>query len=305
MSKKRFKYWGLILILVIVLAVGSVLGFIIVKYFSYGTLSFGQKSIAIVEVEGGIYSSQKVIRQLKTFKKDTSVGGIIIDINSPGGAVVPTNEIYEKIKEIKEERDIPVYCSMGDIAASGGYYIATVCDKIYANGGTLTGSISVIMTFPNVEELFKKIGLKMVVVKTGEYKDIGSMFREMTPEEIALLEGVINDMYDQFVEVIYEGRKDVIGKKIDSEKKDEIINYILNYADGRIFTGRQAKDYGFVDNIGTIEDCVDDLAKDIGIEGKPTVKKIPEKKSIFDYLFTEKFEEIIPRQSPTIEYRFR
>jgi protease-4 len=304
MTKKKSRYWLLFIIIGIVIIAGSIGGYFIAKFLTIGTIPFGDKAIGLIKVEGPIYSSDEILNQLKICEKDKSIGAIMIKIDSPGGAVVPTEEIYKKIIEMKKKRDIPVYCSMGNIAASGGYYIASACDKVYANSGTLTGSIGVIMVFANVEELFKKIGVNMMVIKTGEYKDIGSMYREMTDAEKLLLEDVIIDVYDQFVEAVYKGRKKQFSNIIGSENKQEIISYIKEYADGRIFSGRQAKTYGFVDEIGTTKEAIDDLADEIGIKGKPEVRVYVESKSIFDFVFEDKFKEMIP-ESPSIEYRLR
>jgi len=304
MKKGGFKYGGLIIILVVVVVISSVIAIFAIKFMNYGTISFGDKSIAIVDIEGPIYSSKEVIRKLTIIENNPGVGGLIIKINSPGGSVVPCEEIYKKVVEIKEECKIPVYCSMNTVAASGGYYIACSSDKIYASGGTLTGSIGVILVLTNVEELFKKIGVEMVVVKTGEYKDIGSMYREMTEEEKILLEDVMNDIYDQFLDIVYEGRSGVIKEIIGSDKSADIKEYIKSYSDGRIFSGRQAKTYGFVDELGTLDDVIDAMAKELKIKGEPRIVRIPDKKSLIELLFEEKFEGIL-EQTPSIEYRLR
>ncbi|MBM2838890.1 MAG: sppA [Deltaproteobacteria bacterium] len=186
---------------------------------------FGKDKVAVVTVKGIIIDSKSVIEQLHEADKSSDVKAIVIRVNSPGGGVGASQEIYREVSKIKDKK---VVVSMGSVAASGGYYIACGVDKIYANPGTLTGSIGVLMEFANFEELFGKIGLKGYVVKSGEFKDIGSPLRPMSDSERELLQGVIDNTYKQFVGVVAKGRK---------LPED----YVKGLADGRIFTGEQAK----------------------------------------------------------------
>ncbi|MEZ5359070.1 MAG: signal peptide peptidase SppA [Candidatus Zixiibacteriota bacterium] len=202
---------------------------------------FGDK-IAIVEIYGEISDSRDVIRQLKHWTEDGSVKAILIDIDSPGGAVAPSQEIYEQILKTREEGKT-VVSSMRNVAASGGYYIASATEKIVANPGTLTGSIGVILSFPTAKKLMEKIGLQMETIKSGELKDVGAMSRPMTPQEERMLQAVIDDSYEQFVEAVANGRK---------KSKEEI----YPFADGSIFTGRQAYNIGLVDTLGSFETAV-------------------------------------------------
>jgi protease-4 len=232
--------------------------------------SIGQK-VAIIEIYGTINSSNDVIRQLKKYSKDSSIPAIVLDIDSPGGAVVPSQEIYEEVLKAKKAGK-KVVASMRSLGASGGYYIACSADTIVANPGTLTGSIGVIFEFPMVQELFKKIGVKFEVVKRGELKEVGTSFRPMTQKERDLLQSVIDDTYNQFVDAVKDGRG------MDREK-------VLELADGRVYTGKQAKELGLVDELGDIEDAIKIAGKMGDIEGVPrTIRERPKKVSLFDIL---------------------
>lgn len=217
--------------------------------------AFGDK-IAVVEIRGVITQSSGIIEELQHYEEDERVKAIVLRIDSPGGGVGPSQEIYREVMKIRSKKK--VVTSMGSVAASGGYYIACASDLILANPGTITGSIGVIMEFTNFEELLKKIGIKGVVVKSGEYKDLGSPLREMSPEEKRILQSVIDNVHQQFIQAVMEGRK------LDREK-------VAQVADGRILTGQQAKQLGLVDQIGNLQDAIDAAAKLVGIEGKPTV----------------------------------
>lgn len=257
--------------------------------------NLGQK-VAIIEVYGTISGSNEVIRQLKKYSKDSSIPAIVLDIDSPGGAVVPSQEIYEEVLKAKKAGK-KVVASLRSLGASGGYYIACSADTIVANPGTLTGSIGVIFEFPVVQELFKKIGVKFEVVKRGELKEVGTSFRSMTQEERDLLQSVIDDTYNQFVDAVKEGRG------LEREK-------ILELADGRVFTGRQAKELGLIDELGDIEDAVKIAGKMGNIEGIPkTIKERPKKVGFFDIL-TQSFKGITNLRNnenllPELQYIFK
>jgi protease-4 len=229
--------------------------------------------VAVLPVTGLIADSENTIEQLKKFAKDDSVKAIVVRINSPGGGVGPSQEIYEEVKKLKKKK--VVVASMGALAASGGYYIACATQKIYANPGTITGSVGVLMQFVNVKDLIEKIGLKGMVVKSGAFKDIGSPVREMKAEERELLQGVIDNVHSQFVAAVAEGRN------MDREA-------VARIADGRIFSGEQAKALGLVDALGNLEDAVADAGKLAKIEGEPRVVTPPKKKlSILELLKDE------------------
>lgn len=213
--------------------------------------------IAIVDLRGTITSSQNIIDQLKKYANDPSVKAIILRVDSPGGAVAPSQEIYSEVLRARQAGK-KVVVSMGAVAASGGYYVSAAADRIYADPGTITGSIGVIFEFADVGDLMKKIGVKAEVVKSGPFKDIGSPVRPLRPDERALLQGVIDDVYDQFVQVVAKGRK------MPVEKVKEL-------ADGRIFSGRQALALGLVDKLGGLQDAIDGTARMVGIIGKPRI----------------------------------
>ncbi|MEC4687477.1 MAG: signal peptide peptidase SppA [Nitrospirota bacterium] len=214
--------------------------------------------IALIRIEGVILDSKETVRELKEFGESSTVKAIVLRIDSPGGGVVPSQEIHDAVKRVRNKNNKTVVASMGTVAASGGYYIASATDRIMANPGTLTGSIGVIMELTNLQGLFKKIGVENVVVKSGRYKDIGSPFRKMTPEDRRILQAVMDDVHGQFIEAVAEGRS------LD-------ISEVRRLADGRIFTGRQAKDVKLVDELGNLDDAIRLAADMVGIEGEPKV----------------------------------
>ncbi len=191
--------------------------------------------------EEGIPSSRDIAKAIEKASEDPNVKAIVLEINSPGGSVVATREIWQALKKV----DKPTVAYLREVAASGGYYVATATDYIIADPNTLTGSIGVIAAFTNLEGLFEKLGVKVNVIKAGRYKDIGSPFRNMTEEERALLEAMINETYEEFLSVIEEGR----GAKLSPNWK--------SYADGRVMSGRQALKIGFIDSLGSLEDAVE------------------------------------------------
>jgi protease-4 len=224
--------------------------------------------VALVEISGAIYSSQGVIEQLRRCEADPSVKAIVLRVNSPGGAVAPVQEIYNAINRIQKK----VVVSMGATAASGGYYIACAGDRIFANPGTLTGSIGVIMQFRKWGELMKKIGVQSEVIKSGKYKDAGSPFRELTPEEQELFQDVIDDVHQQFLEAIMESRQDA---ELTREQMEEI-------ADGRIMSGRQALERKLIDQLGDLNDAIEYAGQLAGIKGRPRVVKMEIRRSLLD-----------------------
>ena len=221
-------------------------------------LEAGKEGVAIVRVEGPILDSYQTVEELKAFADDPLVKAIVLRIDSPGGGVAPSQEIYNAVKRVRRENNKTVVASMGTVAASGGYYIAVATDRILANPGTLTGSIGVIMQMANFEELLEKIGVKSVVVKTGKFKDLGSPFRPMVEEERQLLESVMNDTLSQFIEAVAEGRS------MDTAEVERL-------ADGRVFTGRQARSVLLIDEIGDLQDAIKLAGELGGIEGTPRV----------------------------------
>jgi len=242
-----------------------------------GRFAFGDK-IAIVEIKGVIAQSSGIIEELQQHLEDEGVKAIILRIDSPGGGVGPSQEIHREILKIKLKKKI--ITSMGSVAASGGYYIACASDLIVANPGTITGSIGVLMQFSNFEELLKKIGIKGVVLKSGEHKDIGSPLREMKPEEKKIMQEVLDNVHQQFIQAVAEGRK------LDYSK-------VVQIADGRIITGEQAKNLGLVDKMGNLQDTIDIAAEMVGIQGKPNVLYPKKRISIWELLMRDMASAVI------------
>ncbi|UCE79674.1 MAG: signal peptide peptidase SppA [Nitrospiraceae bacterium] len=225
--------------------------------------------VALIRVEGPILDADSVVEEIKEHSQNASVKAIVLRIDSPGGAVVPSQEIYEEIKNAAVKKK--VIASMGSMAASGGYYIASPASRIVANPGTITGSIGVILEIPNVEGLMNKIGVTSQVIKSGKHKDIGSAFRGIKEEEKEILQGVMDNVHAQFIEAVS------VGRKMDIENVRKI-------SDGRIFTGEQALEQGLVDELGTLEDAILLAAEMVGIKGKPVVVKKEDRFSLFKML---------------------
>jgi protease-4 len=271
-----FIFSFLIVIIVTIFLFAAVVFFLISGKDS--AFEFGDR-VGVVELKGIITDARPTVKQLKEFRKDESVKAIVLRIDSPGGAVAPSQEIYDEVARTVPLKKVVV--SMGSVAASGGYYIAAAADHIMANPGTITGSIGVVMEFPNIEELVKKIGFNTEVIKSGSYKDIGSPLRKMSSSERELLQGVIDSVYHQFVNAVAHSRQ------IPVEKVTAI-------ADGRIFSGEQAKEIGLVDSLGGLEDAVAMAGKAGGIKGDPVVI-YPKKKrfSLLEFLLGRSVEELI------------
>ena len=249
--------------------------------------------IALVRIQGMLMDSQNIVRQLSDYRYNPGVRGIILRIDSPGGAVAPAQEIYNEIMKLRAEHKT-VYASMGTVAASGGYYIACAADYVLANPGTLTGSIAAVMAFSNVEELTNKIGVKPVVIKSGKYKDVGSPMRTMKPEEQKLLQNVVDDVHQQFVQAVAKGR-------------GLPVSQVSEIADGRIMTGQQALKLKLIDEVGGLEKTIDLLAKKIGVAGRPKVIEEKEKTPFFDWLLQSSFsgglaKTLMPAPFPRLQY---
>jgi protease-4 len=247
---------GILLVLVLIF-------FVSVFFYAYLTggeagvlTALGGDSIGVVQVEGTINDSRDIIDSLKQFGDSSGIKAIVLRVDSPGGAVAPTQEIYEEIEKLKKKK--PVIASFGGMAASGGYYIGSACDEIVANPGTLTGSIGVIMQLGNIEELLKKVGVQGYSVKSGANKDIGSPLKPLTPEGKAILQGLVDNVHAQFVRAVAKGRR------LTEDK-------VKSLADGRVYSGEQAKGLGLVDVLGNMDDAVELAAKRVGMKAKPQV----------------------------------
>ncbi len=237
----------------------------------------GPNRIGVLEVRGVIDNVQEALKALKEFRQDDNVKAVLVRIDSPGGGIGASQELYREIRRTMEEK--PVVASMGGIAASGGYYIASAASRVIANPGTITGSIGVISYFPNLRELFEKVGFSAVIIKSGQFKDTGNPGREMTPEEKNLLQTTMDQAHSQFIRDVARGRN------LPEAKVREI-------ADGRILMGESAQQLGLVDELGNFEDAVQASARLGKIEGEPDLLYAKKKKrSLLDYLLGSEVSE--------------
>ncbi len=237
------------------------------------------KKIGLVEVADIIYSSDEYVRQLRALREDDGIAGVLLRVDSPGGAVAPSQEIYEEVMKFRESNK-PVVVSMGNLAASGGYYISSPAFKIFANPGSVTGSIGVIMSFPHYYKLLSKIGVDIEVLKAGEFKDVGNPNRTMTPKEKSYLQNMLDDIHEQFIEDVCRAR-------------DIDVDSLVPIADGRIFTGRQAIDVGLIDTLGSYEDAVSYIKDYLKVPQKSTlVQKKPPQSWLKRLLYEEVFDKI-------------
>jgi protease-4 len=244
---------------------------------------FGDR-IGVVDLDGVILSPQPVVGELKKFADDSSIKAIILHVNSPGGGVAASEEIYREVKRIREEKKKRVVVSIETVGASGAYYIASASDKIYADNGSIVGSIGVIAQWVNYGELLKWAKLKDIVLKTGEFKDTGNPARDLTPAEQAYMQSLIDNMFGQFVHAVADGR----GMKFEDVKA---------IANGKVWTGEQALSMKLIDNVGDFEAAVKDTAKSVGISGEPALVH-PEKdrKTLLDLMLGD-----ISKYLPTTE----
>lgn len=278
MKKVLFIILGLFIFLVIV----SILLVMFQKSMPIGD------RIALIHIEGLITDSKDTVDELKEYVKNPAIKAIVLRIESPGGAVAPSQEIYEEVRKAVAKKKVLV--SMGSVAASGGYYIASPATRIIANPGTLTGSIGVIMEIPNIEGLMNKLGIKTEVVKSGRHKDIASIFRGIGKEEREILQGVLDNVHEQFIQAVAEGRK-----MLPSD--------VRKIADGRVFTGEQALKVGLIDELGNLEDTVQAAAKLVGIKGEPVIVSKKERFSFIDLIRNK-----IPKEwidiSPSVKVKY-
>jgi protease-4 len=254
---------------------------------SSGLHGFGDK-IGVVDLEGVILDPKTVVEQLKKFAEDDSVKAIIIHVNSPGGGVAASEEIYREVKRIRDEKHKRIVSSIETVGASGAYYVSSATNKIYADSGSVVGSIGVIAEWVNYGDLMRWIKLKPEVLTVGKFKDTGDPTREMTPEERAYMQSLIDNMYGQFVKAVADGRH----AKVDEIKA---------IADGRVWTGEQALALHLIDQLGDFEAAVDDTAKSVHITGKPVLVR-PEKdrKSVLDLLFGD-VSEYLPTKAKLLD----
>jgi protease-4 len=273
--KRSVVLVGIVLIFAVLL--GSIAWFSQLHSPEGGAL-FREK-VVVLEIKGIIGDAQPTIKNLARFTRDRSVKALVLRIESPGGGVSSSQELYKEI--CRTGRKKPVVVSMGSVAASGGYYIAAAAQKIYANPGSITGSIGVILKFTNLEEFFEKIGFRLEVIKSGTYKDVGNPSREMTAKERAYLQGMIDNIHQQFVRDVARGRR-------------MSVEEVSKIADGRICTGEQAKELGLVDELGNLKDAINAAAELAAIEGEPkVVYPDRERPSLLDYVLSLTAEKLL------------
>ena len=248
-----------------------------------GAFSSGDK-VAVLRVHDIILDSGAYLESIESISNNDDIKAVVIRIDSPGGAVGPSQEIYSELKELG--KDIPIVASIGDVGASGGYYIACAAEKIYANPGAITGSIGVIAQFASYEKLLEWAKIDVEVIKSGKYKDVGSAVRKMNPEDREYLQDLIDNVYMQFKSAVAESRD------LDSKEIDKV-------ADGKIFTGEQALDLKLIDELGTINDAVDMAADLGGIDGKPSIENFPKKQFSLQEFLNSKIDTTILTGIPT------
>ena len=249
---------------------------------------FGDK-IGVVDLEGVIIDPSQVVSQLKKFADDSSIKAIIIHVNSPGGGVAASEEIYREVKRIHDEKKKPIVSSIATVGASGAYYVSSATDKIYADKGSIVGSIGVIAQWVNYGDLLRWAKLKDVTMKAGEFKDTGSPTRDMTPAEQQYMQSLIDNMHTQFIQAVADGRR----------AKVEDIRAIAN---GKVWTGEQAFDMKLIDQLGDFETAVNDTAKSVGITGEPTlVRPERDRKTLLDLLFGD-VSQWLPTREKLLEH---
>lgn len=253
-----------------------------------GLSSFGGDRIGVVDLDGVILSPQPVVDQLKKFGDDSSIKAIILHVNSPGGGVAASEEIYREVKRVRTEKKKKIVVSIETVGASGAFYVASAADKVYADEGSIVGSIGVIAQWVNYGDLLKWAKLKDVVIKTGEFKDTGNPARDLTPAEQAYMQGLIDNMFGQFIKAVADGR----GLKYDDVKA---------IANGKVWTGEQAQSMKLIDSVGDFQKVVDETAKSVGIKGEPTLVR-PEKdrKTLLDLMLGD-VSQYLPTREKLME----
>jgi protease-4 len=264
-----------------------------------GELSLGTDKVAIVPIDGEIVDARETLDLLHRYAKNTSVKAIVVRINSPGGAIAPSQEIYSAIRRTRKTSGKPIVASMDSVAASGGFYIAVACDRIVANPGSITGSIGVILQWFNTKDLVQWAKLKPETITSGAMKDAGSPYRDLTADERQYFQHIVTQLHSQFVRAVAEGRR---GKLSEAD--------VARIADGRVFTGEEALGLKLVDELGTIDDAVSAAAKSAGIKGEPA-RIWPRRReaNVFDLLTGRSdaesmLERVVSRRLPRFMYRW-
>jgi protease-4 len=275
-------------IIIFIVGIG-LLFFLLIARTLVQSAPIGDK-VAVIDVTGTISRTEAIIDQIHQYRDDQAIKAIVLRINSPGGSVAPVQEIYSELRKLEK----PIVASMGSTAASGGYYIAAIADEILANPGTLTGSIGVIMQFTKLKGLYEKIGLEQQVIKSGKFKDTGSPVRDMTDEERELLQVTLDDVHNQFIDAVFEGRQEHLTRE-----------EIVALADGRIFSGQQALEHKLVDQLGNLPDAIDRAGELGGISGKPKVVRTKRKTSMLERVLGSTGKENLDRLLDNAGVTFR
>lgn len=253
------------------LSVVLIFGFLLAAFFLFmvmiissasGDLSSLGSGLGVVEVKGPILDSREFVEQMQAFEENQNIKGIIVRVDSPGGAVAPSQEMFRAVQRAREKKKVII--SMGNVAASGGYYIACAGERVFANPGTVTGSIGVITQLTNLNQLAELARVDVVTIKSGKFKDMGNPFREFGEEDRGVFQDMVLNIYEQFIRDVAAGRK------MDLEKVRQI-------ADGRVYTGEQARDLGLVDELGGLHEAAAWLGKEVGLEGRPALIYPPKK----------------------------
>jgi protease-4 len=258
---------------------------------SGGEFAFSDR-VHVVDIDGVLVESRPILEELKRYEDSNSVRAILLNIDSPGGGVAVSQEIYAEIKRLRQKKSKTIVAYLGSTGASGAYYIACAADKIIANPGTIVGSIGVIAEWVNYADLLEWAKLRSIVLKTGEFKDTGSPTRPLTDRERTYFQGLIDDMYVQFVEAVADGRK------MDVQE-------VRALADGRVFTGRDGQQRKLVDEIGNFQDAVDLTAKLAGISGKPKLIRAGRQRVTLLDVLTGDISRLIPFGEQTLKSQIR
>lgn len=276
-----------LIIVAILVGVVVIFGAMYSLFESTSSITSGEK-VGLVRIEGPIVDSKEAVEEIKAYADDSSIKAILLRVDSPGGAVAPSQEIYDEVKRAASIKS--VVTSMGSVAASGGYYIAAPSTKIVANPGTITGSIGVIMEIPNFQGLMDKVGVHSTTIKSGKFKDIASSTRELTPEEKRLLQDVMDNVHQQFIQAVADGR----GMTFEE---------VAAIADGRIYSGEQAVKVGLVDELGGLEYAKEVAADLAGIPGEPRIVEKEKRGTLIDMLRGE-LSSKVPDFARSVQIKF-